>query len=213
MKRQHIIEVLIWLLLLVLVSLALVFAHYFFFVKKHTHTLAFSDVDGIIKGSPVRFSGVVVGHVRNIRIQNSKVLVEIIITQPKVTIPDNSTARVEFSGLGGSKSIEIAPPTGDISCNYGIIVANPVRLKDFVDSLEVYSNVLVALENGLVKLSSDNTMELLTKISARYDFGPFDRAFDSALDLTKSVNNMTSNIKNAEETVNNWLDAVPVLKK
>ena len=59
--RPYIIEIAIWFVI-ALVVLVLAFGlHYYLVVYKNTYNLKFTDIDGIIKGSPVRFLGVVVG--------------------------------------------------------------------------------------------------------------------------------------------------------
>ena len=49
--------------------------------------------------------GIIVGHVRNLKRVDDVILCEIVVTKPNTKIPDGAIARVEYNGLGGSKSI------------------------------------------------------------------------------------------------------------
>ena len=68
------------------------------------------DVDGLIVGSPVRMMGIEVGHVIKIKPMKNDVYVKFILTNPDVYIPRGSVATVEFSGMAGSKSLELYLP-------------------------------------------------------------------------------------------------------
>lgn len=87
------------------------------------------DVDGLIVGSPVRMMGVQVGHVVKIKPVKDEVYVKFIITDPDVYIPQGSEITVEFSGMAGSKSLELYPPDKDtyIDKNTRIITVNPPK--------------------------------------------------------------------------------------
>ena len=84
------------------------------YTEKASLLEAVKDVDGIIEGSPVRFMGIVIGHVRNLNYTPNAIQVEIIVTKKDVKIPSGSIASVEFTGLAGSKSIELYPPENDL---------------------------------------------------------------------------------------------------
>lgn len=211
MKKNYLIEIAIWIFSIILLWGAIFVFQQHFIIDKKTYTLTFDDIDGIIKGSPVRFAGVVVGHVRDIDIHQDKVLVQIIITKPRVKIPGGSGATVESSGIAGSKSIEIRPPQEN--GQKGILVQSPIRLKDFVDSLEIYSNVLVGLENGLVKLSSDTTQDIFEKLKEPYDFAPINKVLDSAVELEKETNTILEKINQCERGISNILDSISKFRR
>ncbi len=89
------------------------------------------DVDGVIVGSPVKFMGVQVGYIDKIKIVSNEVYLKVVITEKDVTLPKGSVATVEFSGMGGSKSLEIYPPTEESLASKKIIaVQSPKRLHD-----------------------------------------------------------------------------------
>lgn len=112
--RRHVfwfVELFVWLLILVLVSGGIIFARYNHRKNFNTYRIFLPDVDGLINGSPVKFMGIQIGYVNQIDIVGEEVFVKFIITQKGIKIPQSSIATVEFSGLGGSKSLEIYPPT------------------------------------------------------------------------------------------------------
>ena len=59
------------------------------------------------------------------------VYVKIVITDKGVTLPKGSVATVEFNGMGGSKSLEVYPPSQEsLAINKLIVVQPPTRLND-----------------------------------------------------------------------------------
>ena len=87
-----------------------------------------SDADGLIVGSPVKFLGIQIGDIRQIKIISSEVYVEFVVTRKDLVLPVGSIATVEFSGLGGSKALEIYPPTDKYPTDKIIAVKEPTRL-------------------------------------------------------------------------------------
>ena len=116
--RRHvfwIVELFIWLLILFLVSGGLMLAKYNYKKQFNTYQIFLPDVDGLINGSPVKIMGIQVGYVNQLDIVGEDVYVKFIITEKDVKIPSGSVATVEFSGLGGSKSLELYPPKNNIN--------------------------------------------------------------------------------------------------
>ena len=74
--------------------------------------------------------GIIVGHVRNLKRVDDVILCEIVVTKPNTKIPDGAIARVEYNGLGGSKSIEISPPKTNDPNAKGIVAADALRISD-----------------------------------------------------------------------------------
>ncbi len=108
-KLAQFIELSIWFLLIVfIIGIGVVLKQNYNHYK--TYQIFLQDVDGIIKGSPVRMMGIHIGYVRKVKIINDMVFVDFIINQDGISIPKGSKVTVEFTGLGGSKSIEIYTP-------------------------------------------------------------------------------------------------------
>ncbi len=98
-------------------------------LKQYKHYQIFmSDVDGLIVGSPVKFLGVQIGYIKQIQIISNEVYIRFVITQKDLVLPVGSIATVEFSGLGGSKALEIYPPDKENVTDKIIAVKEPTRL-------------------------------------------------------------------------------------
>ena len=104
-------EILFWLII-IFIFVAISSTGFIFKEKNDTndYQIFLQDVDGLIIGSPVRMLGVEVGHITKIKPTNSEIYVKFILTNPDVFIPQGTIATVEFSGLAGSKSLELYPP-------------------------------------------------------------------------------------------------------
>ena len=142
-KKERLAEISILLGLVISGISATYSAYYHTIVKPNLYTIKFHDIDSIIKGSPVRLMGIIVGHVRNLKRKDDKILCEIVITKPNTRIPDGAVAKVEYNGLGGSKSIEIMPPKTNDPDIKGIIATDALRISDFADAFNDVREVLV----------------------------------------------------------------------
>ena len=141
-------ELLIWLvIILVLVSLSTMCL----FKKAHEendYNIFMPDVDGLIVGSPVRMMGIEVGHVTKIKPTNDEVFVKFIIDDKTMQIPQGTHATVEFSGMAGSKSLELYLPNKDsyIETTTPILTVNPPkRLHDAMGLLNEMLDKLASI--------------------------------------------------------------------
>ena len=138
-KRKNVLyithkgELLIWLLVLLITAMCF----FFISIKKHNtlneHSIFMPDVDGLIVGSPVRAMGIEIGHVSKIKPVKDEVFVKFIITDKSIKIPRGTVATVEFSGMAGSKSLELYLPNKKTIINSSvpiIKVESPKRLHD-----------------------------------------------------------------------------------
>lgn len=137
--RRHLIwilEVFVWLLILCSISGAFLF-HNYTENKARTYQIFLPDVDGIIKGSPVKYMGIQIGYINQVNIVDDKVYMTFIVTDRNVRLPKGVIATVEFYGLGGSKSLEIYPPEkpADKTTNL-IVVEPPKRIGDSLSLLD-----------------------------------------------------------------------------
>lgn len=147
MKKKRIVEIIILIILfLSAVTGALLFNHYKF-EKPNTYNIVFKDIDSIVKGSPVRFMGINVGHVVKLRRKDKYIICKIRITKDGVKIPDSTRAKVAFNGLGGSKSIELLPPLTDDTDVKGIIAAESLRINDVVSVVRDLKDVCIMIND------------------------------------------------------------------
>ena len=130
------IEFVIWLFILLFILGGVKIYQHNKAKELRTYQIFMSDVDGMIVGSPVKLMGVQVGYVQKIKVVNNTVYVKFVITDKNVHIPQGAIATVEFNGLGGSKSLEIYPPTEEsIASKQIILVSKPKRLHDSITLL------------------------------------------------------------------------------
>lgn len=133
------VELFVWLLILFLVSGGIMLSRYTYKKNFNTYQIFLPDVDGLINGSPVKILGIQVGYVNQIDIVGDDVYVKFVITDSKIKLPPGVKATVEFSGLGGSKSLELYPPYSiEYKSDKLIVAQKPKRISD---SLGLLSNM------------------------------------------------------------------------
>lgn len=155
------IELLIW----GLVIFSTIFVSLYIYNKntreKHTYYVFFNDVDGLIKGSPVKIQGYQVGYVSNISIVNDDVFITFIITDKELEMPENLTATVAFTGMGGSKSLELfVPPEGYKAKNF-ITTVEPRRLQDFYVYQSQIAQNIVTMTGGFLEMLDAKRTQML----------------------------------------------------
>ena len=123
------LELSIWFLVIAVIVGVIVAYNWYSHKNYSRYQIFLQDVDGIIVGSPVRMLGIQVGYVKHIKFVNDMVYVDLIINQKNVKIPDGSLLTIEFSGLGGSKSVEVyAPKEKYNEGSYKLFIQQPRRL-------------------------------------------------------------------------------------
>lgn len=169
MKKRllWIAELFIWFLILVLISGGIMLIKYNFKKSFNTYQMFLPDVDGLVNGSPVKMMGINIGYVSQLDIVGEDVYVKFVVTTQDVKIPYGSIATVEFSGLGGSKSLEIYPPqTNSVHFKKLINPQSPKRIHDSLGLLNDMIEKLISLTYdvshfmdrlGIIKHSSGNS--------------------------------------------------------
>ncbi len=153
-----IVELLIWLLLIFLTAFVSLYVYNKNIREKHTYYVFFNDVDGLIKGSPVKIQGYQVGYVSDIAIVDEDVFITFIITDKDIIMPKKLAATVEFTGMGGSKSLELyIPKEGSLAKNY-ISTTEPKRLQDFyVYQNQIATDLITMTTNFMNMMTPKNT--------------------------------------------------------
>ena len=136
------IEFIIWLIILSLCIVGFRIHRYQMSKEFQSYHIFMPDVDGMIVGSPVKYMGVHVGYVKTIKIINDNLYVRFIITKKDLKLPRGVIATVEFSGLGGSKSLELYPPDENTKTENLIVINKPKRLYDSLGLLyDMFSKI------------------------------------------------------------------------
>lgn len=163
-KRLMWIELSVWLLI-VCITIVGVRIHKMNKLKELvTYQIFMPDVDGVIKGSPVKFMGVQVGYVDKVKILTDTVYLKIVITEKDIVLPKGSIATVEFNGMGGSKSLEIYPPTKESIASGNLInVQSPKRLHDSLGLLNDMFDKIDSIMNRMSVFSKETGVTDISK--------------------------------------------------
>ncbi len=216
MKNSIAIEIFIWTVVFALFFTGFIFLYSKVFVEPNVYTIEFKDIDGITKGSPVRIMGITAGHVRKLETRDKYIKVQIIITKKDVKIPNGTAARVEFYGLGGSKSIELMPPDG--SCDVGILTTDTIRIADVAREATNFVEILEFIEKYIKSLDITSATKALYTISdlksdsmqsAQKTMAEFGNDINNKIhtiknkqtDFTKSIKNINGNVEKINEFI------------
>lgn len=198
-------ELLVWLIIILVVTAFSTFSYINKVKTDNTFSIYMPDVDGLIVGSPVRMMGIEVGHITKIKPTNEEVFVKFILTDKDMQLPQGTVATVEFSGMAGSKSLELYLPNQStyINTDVPILEVNPPkRLHDAIGLLNEMFDKLNAIFctsssfAGKVKTldlpsgSSEDASEFID-----YADKMVDDANKKANDLNKKLNGVDKNGK------------------
>jgi phospholipid/cholesterol/gamma-HCH transport system substrate-binding protein len=82
----------------------------FLFKKPNSYTILFSDAAGVDNGTPVRRSGIHIGEVTKVELDNETGMVRVTIAiDPRYTIYQDETPVLSHSVLGGDTTIDFVP--------------------------------------------------------------------------------------------------------
>lgn len=131
------VEAVIWFCILCVVVFSIRAYNVKNYKAEKQYQIFISDVDGLIIGSPVKYMGVQVGYVSYIKLLTNEVYVKFLITNKDVSLPKGVVANVEFNGMGGTKSLELYPPTPqDLKTEKIINIKETFRLAHSIDLLD-----------------------------------------------------------------------------
>ena len=188
------LEFIIWLIIIAIVVIGFRYNHYKHQKQFKNYQIFIQDVDGLIVGSPVRFLGVQIGHVKKIQILSTEVYVKFMITEPDLTLPVGSVATVEGSGLGGSKALEIYPPSQDYPSDKLISVKEPTRLSKVMglfDNIFRELDAIINTVNGAAmefedtKTPKSTSKYVITPADANFELDKLNNSLDQALKFEK----------------------------
>lgn len=157
------VEFVIWLVIVAVAVFGIRYHHYKVQKQYKSYQIFMEDVDGLIVGSPVKFLGVQIGHIKKIQVISSNVYIKFVITQKGLTLPVGSIATVEASGLGGSKALEIYPPVEGAPKDKIIISKNPTRLGKvmslFDDIFRELDSIITTLDHAGREFDFENDVK------------------------------------------------------
>ena len=204
-------EFVIWLLIIVVSVFAVRFYNVSRVAKKNTYHIFLKDIDGLMKGSPVKIMGVQVGYVTEINVIDDYMYVSFFISKPDITIPHGSKAMIESYGIAGSKSIELYPPEEKADETQDILfVKEPIRASTSFKTQNVIAKALIAVSEGTTAMLDTQTVEQhklniqkIAEISGSDCLNIIDEKSEAMLNLlqknTKNDNKNESSIKDTED--------------
>lgn len=166
--KKHLLwiaELFVWVLLIFSASFISLYVYNKNVREKNTYYVFFNDVDGLIKGSPVKIQGYQVGYVSDISFVDDDVFITFIITDKDIVMPKKIAATVEFTGMGGSKSLELyIPKEGSQAKNY-ISTTEPKRLQDFyIYQNQIARDIMTMTSNFMNMMTPQNTTTVVNFI-------------------------------------------------
>ncbi|MCQ2740024.1 MAG: MlaD family protein [bacterium] len=201
----HSIELLVWLIIiLIFVAIFSVGKFTKEFHNRYDYKVFLPDVDGLVVGSPVRMMGIEVGHVVKIKPIKDEVYVKFILTNPNVHVPKGTKITVEFSGIAGSKSIELYPPDKNTYIDDSSSVFDvqpPKRLHDALGLLDTMykkiSTIIYSVSNFGSRVSEiDKSIPTNNNAQSFQEFVDYS---DKYIDIsTTRANNISKKIKGSK---------------
>ena len=165
MNKAKKIEIIILIILFFILFLGIFsFVHYKI-EKPNSYNISFPDVDSIVKGSPVRFMGMNVGHVVKLKRKDKYIICKIRVTKKGVTIPNGTRAKVAFNGLGGSKSIELMPPLTNDTEAKGIVADEALRISDLAGVIKDLREMCVTIRNMMEDFDEKQMSETMREFT------------------------------------------------
>ena len=128
------------------------------------YQIAFRDVDSLIVGSPVRIMGIQVGHVTEVKINRNNVLVKFDIDKDHVVIPHGSRVSIQFTGIAGSKSLEIEPK--HIKSKSYLVISEPLRVITYGIASKYFQAVLDTSVSTLKFLGENDIQDIKKNIKS-----------------------------------------------
>ncbi len=203
MRRPILIEIFVWSVILFVIFSVAIFTYSKIFVEPNVYNIQFKDIDGITKGSPVRFMGMNIGYVRFLKSEGKHINVQIIVTEKNMKIPNGTVARVEFYGLGGSKSIELMPPDG--SCNVGILTDDTIRINDVAQEAVSIVEFVEGLEKYIKGIKPSKMQSMLEEVSD-IKSDKIKKAGEDFSNLEFDINKKIQGVKEKQTEVNSKIE-------
>ncbi len=187
-RKYALIEFAIWFLIMCIAIGGFRLYRHTHYKGQQSYQIFMQDIDGLIVGSPIKFMGVQIGYIDKIKPVSDVIYVRLHITDKTIALPQGAIATVEFSGLGGSKSLELFPPTQQSAASGRIVyVERTKRLHDAATLLgDMYDKIDSIItrashfgeESGVLTAGAQNNIEV-KKVSSQL------KLFEKWLDNTK----------------------------
>ena len=135
--------------------------------NKYQIIAQFPKVNGTAVGDPIRFRGLKIGNIKDIKPKTNGVEVVMEISSSNILIPQDSTIKVTSSGLIGETFVDIQPPATELSTEANKI--NPLS-RECKDLELIYCNG--ALLQGETAVTLDDLLPLMYKLNLQLAENP-----------------------------------------
>jgi len=151
MKKSHLwsIEITVWFLVIILAGIGI---HHKITEKNRYYAKSYvqlEDTYGLIVGSPVKYMGVQVGYITKLKMKDSKILVEFVLTRRDLKLVAGTVVSVEFSGLAASKSLELSPPVVGELNSRSIVAVQPYRIKNYLENQKNIATNIIEMSGNI----------------------------------------------------------------
>lgn len=214
-KPLLLLEVLIVFIVVALLAILGIDKYHEFFNNFPRYAVTFKDIDGLPVGAPVRFAGLHVGHVVKEELKNEKVHVYFKITKRGVEIPEGSYAGVEFTGLAGSKSLEIKPPDKKMEPNSGFQKIEPLRINLFLKMQNDIFSAILDFSNSILSFLKQNedSAKANLKNAADYLKGKADSLEEIKQNVIDNSEKTASSAKNIKSIIEDTNKSIALINK
>ena len=201
-------EFFIWMFVIIIAAFSIRLYRARQFSKDSTYHIFLQDIDGLMKGSPVKIMGVQVGYVTEINVIEDYMYISFLISKEDVKVPHGTKALIESYGIAGSKSIELYPPSEKVDNSMPLIfVEKPIRASSAFLTQNEIAKTLTTMMNGTTSMLDSQTVsqhkkniQKLAELSGKTDeFNKIDEISDEMLLKVKSINKNKEITKNEDK--------------
>ena len=207
--KKHVfwlIELFVWLFIIIFAIVSIRFYNINKSSKENTYHIFLQDIDGLMKGSPVKIMGVQIGYVTEINIIEDYMYVSFLVSKDNIEVPHGTKALIESYGIAGSKSIELYPPTDKADETKNLIfVEKPIRASSAFLTQNEIAKTLITVSNGATAMLDMQTSEQhkkniqkLAELSGKANFDNIDEISDEMIEKLKK-NRINKNIKKEDK--------------
>ena len=176
--------------------------------NKYQVIAQFSRVNGTAVGDPIRFRGLKIGNIKDIKPKTNGVEVVMEISSSKILIPKDSSIKVTSSGLIGETFIDIQPPTTELS-------AEASKISPFSKKCENLNLILCDGDRleGETAVTLDDLLPLMYELNVKLADNPelIDNvgvATENIVKLTQDVASLVGDVKQELGTFSNTAKAI-----
>ncbi len=172
-----------------------------------------SSVEGMEKGSAVKYQGVPCGRISDIRVAPDGRLVEVVMQlDPKIEITDSMRVNPAMSGIAGGKFLQLHFPSQDMAAKHPVLNFKPQYplIKSSPSSLEEISLAAQKVFNNLMDLQvgqiSTESLRFLSTTTSFFQSDTLKRILVNLMDATNRLDGIlaqadtSSVIRNLENT-------------